>query len=310
MIKSLLFGSFLIDIIFGDPPLLFTHPIALIGKLISALEEFFLNFKNHKISGTIFSLLIITIVFFCIKFLLFIFSHFNNYLNFLLSVILGSFAISIRSLHYETYKVYNALKNGDIYSAQKELSFLVSRDTDQLEENNIIRSLIETISENITDGVIAPLFYMCIFGLPGAFLYKTVNTLDSMIGYKNDKYINFGWFAAKLDDILNFIPARISGILIILSSFILGYNYKNSLKTMLKDRDKTDSPNSGYSEAAFAGALNIQLGGPTPYFGVWHDKPYIGEKIEEISLKHIEKSYRLMYATSILFLLILMVIIK
>jgi adenosylcobinamide-phosphate synthase len=310
MLKFLILSSFILDLIFGDPPLIFTHPIVCIGKIISFFEKFFYTFKNKKLSGIFFTCFILFLVIVFSKILIFIFSFFNTNINFLLCAVLGSFTISLRSLHFETLKVYNALKKHDILKAKNELSFLVSRDTEELRENDIIRSVIETISENINDGIIAPLFYFSIAGIVGAFVYKAVNTLDSMIGYKNEKYFYFGWFSAKLDDILNFVPARITGILIVIASFLLQYNFKKSFKIMLRDKDKTDSPNSGYPEAAVAGALNIQLGGPTPYFGVWYDKPYIGEKMENLNLKHIEKSYRLMYTVSFIFIIIIMVIVK
>ncbi len=310
MLKQLILSSFIIDLIFGDPPLIFKHPVVIIGKTISFFERFFYGFYNKKLAGAIFTIFIILITTCAVKILLSIFSLFDSSINFLLSAILGSFAISMRSLHMETLKVYSALKNNNIVKAKSELAMLVSRDANELEREDIIRSIVETISENITDGIIAPCFYFAIGGIAGAYFYKAANTLDSMIGYKNEKYFNFGWFAAKLDDILNFIPARITGILIVISAFILRYNYKNSLKVMIRDRNKTDSPNSGYPEAATAGALNIQLGGPTPYFGVWFEKPYIGEKVEDLNLKHIEKSYKLMYTSSFIFIVILMVIMK
>ena len=307
MNELLLISAFLLDIIFGDPELIFPHPIVLIGKTIDKLENFFIAFRNKRFSGMIFTLIVILITFFSVKIILSLITFFNHYIAFLLSAILGSFTISLRSLHLETKKVYNHIKNNDIILARKELQYLVSRDTNELEEKDIVRSVVETVSENLTDGVIAPLFYFAIGGIPLAFVYKAVNTLDSMIGYKNEKYCDFGWFAAKIDDVLNFIPARITGILVVVSSFILQYNWKNAFRIMLRDRKNLDSPNSGWSEAAVAGALNVRLGGPTPYFGVWHDKPYIGDDIEELSLHHILKSYKILYLTSILFVVILIV---
>jgi adenosylcobinamide-phosphate synthase len=309
--ELLLVSSFIIDIVFGDPSLIFTHPVAIIGRLIGRFEEFFVFWGGRrKGTGILFTIFIIAVVLIFVKLLLLIFNIFNQYLNFLLIAIFGSFAISLRSLHYETSKVVSFLYRGDMVNARRELALLVSRDTNELEERDIVRSLIETISENLTDGVIAPLFYYAIGGVLGAFFYKTVNTLDSMIGYKNDKYFEFGYFAAKLDDILNFIPARIAGLLVVVSSFLLGYNYKNSFKILIRDRKNCDSPNSGWTESAFAGALNIQLGGPTPYFGVWYDKPFIGDEFENLSLIHIKKSYKLLYLTSIIFVVLLLIFFK
>ncbi len=300
--EILLLASFILDLIFGDPPLLFPHPIALIGKLIEKTESIF--YEDNKLNGIIFVIFNVIVVYVSIEVLLKIFFLLNVYINFLLSSILLSFTISLKSLHFETLKVYNALKNNNLNLARKELSLLVSRDTNELEEKDIIRSVIETISENFTDGIVAPIFYFAIGGLKLAFIYKVINTLDSMIGYKNEKYINFGYFTAKLDDILNFIPARIAGFLTVISAFLLRYDFKNSFRIMLRDKNNTDSPNSGWTESAYAGALKVQLGGSTPYFGVWYDKPFIGDEIENLSLKHIKKSYYLLYLSSILFLIL------
>ena len=300
--EILLLASFILDLIFGDPPLLFPHPIALIGKLIEKTESIF--YEDNKLNGIIFVIFNVIVVYVSIEVLLKIFFLLNVYINFLLSSILLSFTISLKSLHFETLKVYNALKNNNLNLARQELSLLVSRDTNELEEKDIIRSVIETISENFTDGIVAPIFYFAIGGLKLAFIYKVINTLDSMIGYKNEKYINFGYFTAKLDDILNFIPARIAGFLTVISAFLLRYDFKNSFRIMLRDKNNTDSPNSGWTESAYAGALKVQLGGPTPYFGVWYDKPFIGDEFENLSLKHIKKSYYLLYLSSILFLIL------
>jgi len=304
--EFLILGAFIIDVIFGDPPLIFPHPIRLIGLLIEKTEGIFYN--NKRVDGIIFTLFVIVSVFLGISLLIKIISFTPDPLKYLLLAILGSFTLSLRSLHIETERIYNFLEKNDIYSARKFLSYLVSRDTNELEYRDIVRSVIETISENLVDGVISPLFYFAIGGIKLAFLYKAVNTLDSMIGYRNDRYREFGYFSAKLDDILNFIPARIAGFLVIISAFLLRYDYKNCLKIMLRDHDKTDSPNSGWSEAAFAGALNIQLGGPTPYFGIWYDKPTIGDEIEKLDLIHVKKSFNLLYLTSIIFLIIILFI--
>ena len=180
--EILLLAAFILDLIFGDPPLLFPHPIALIGKLIEKTENIF--YDDNKLNGIIFVVFNIIVVYISIEILLKIFSLLNVYINFLLSAILLSFTISLKSLHFETLKVYNALKNNNLNLARQELSLLVSRDTNELEEKDIIRSVIETISENFTDGIVAPIFYFAIGGLKLAFIYKVINTLDSMIGYK------------------------------------------------------------------------------------------------------------------------------
>ena len=168
----------------------------------------------------------------------------------------------------------------------------------------IIRSTMETISENTVDGIVAPMFYMFLGGMPLAMAYKAINTLDSMVGYKNEKYMEFGKFSAKVDDVANFIPARITGILIVLASMILGYDYKNSLKIFIRDRKNHSSPNSAHSEASVAGALGVQFGGKVSYFGKETDKPTIGDKTKEFELEDIRKNIRIMYVTSFLSLVI------
>ncbi len=305
--EVLLLAGFILDLIFGDPPLIFPHPIVIIGKLIEKTEKIF--YEDNRFNGVLFVIFILIVVYISVEILLKIFNIFNHELSFLFKAILLSFCFSLRSLHFETMKVFNELKNGNIIEARKKLSYLVSRDTNELEEKDIIRSVIETISENLTDGIIAPMFYFTIGGIKLTIIYKTVNTLDSMIGYKNEKYRKFGFFAAKLDDIFNFIPARIAGFLVVISAFILRMDCKNSLKIMLRDKNNTDSPNSGWTEAAFAGALKVQLGGPTPYFGIWYDKPFIGDEIEPLSLKHIKKSYYLLYLCSTIFLILTLFIL-
>ena len=221
---------------------------------------------------------------------------------------------SINSLAREGKKVYKILQKGNLEIARKELSYLVSRDTEKMDKIMIIRSTMETISENTVDGIIAPMFYMFIGGLPLAMTYKAINTMDSMVGYKNEKYIDFGKFSAKVDDIANFIPARITGILIIISSFLLGFDYKNAKKIFFRDRKNHSSPNSAHSEASVAGALGVQFGGKVSYFGKEVEKPTIGDKKKEFRTEDIRKNIRIMYVTSfvglVIFSLIRFIIFK
>ena len=211
---------------------------------------------------------------------------------------------SVNSLAREGNRVYRILKEGNIEKARKDLSYLVSRDTGTMDEKMIIRSTMETISENTVDGIVAPMFYMFIGGLPLGMTYKAVNTLDSMVGYKNEKYMEFGKFSAKVDDVANFIPARITGIFIIIASFILRYDYKNSFKIFFRDRKNHSSPNSGHAEASVAGALGVQFGGRVSYFGKETKKPTIGDKIKDFELEDIKKNIKIMYVTSFLSLVI------
>ncbi|EGD51113.1 cobalamin biosynthesis protein CobD, partial [Thermoanaerobacter ethanolicus JW 200] len=201
-------------------------------------------------------------------------------------------------------RVYEALIKGDIVEARKRLSYIVSRDTDRLDVENISRGAIETVAENISDGIIASMFYAFIGGAPLAIFYKAASTLDSMVGYRNEKYLDLGFASAKLDDILNFIPARITGFLIVIAAFLLGYDYKNSWRIFLRDRLKHQSPNSAHGEAAVAGALNIQLGGLNYYFGKPEIKPTLGDGKEKITPQHIKDSIKIMYMTSFLGLVV------
>ncbi len=279
--------AYFLDLIFGDPYCI-PHPIVFIGKLIKKLENFYYKIKiNKKISGFLMNLSVLFIVYSIF--------YFINKIQVLEIYFLYTILAS-KSLVKETKKVYLALKNNDIKKARLMLSYLVSRNTEDLEEKDIIKGTVETCSENITDGIIAPLFYMFIGGLPLAMTYKAINTMDSMVGYKNEKYKDFGFFSAKLDDVANFIPARLSGLLFIpISCIFLGYDFKNSLKIFFRDRKNHSSPNSAHTESAVAGALNIQLGGPTKYFGVVEEKKYIGDKKNELTIKNIRDNHRIIY---------------
>ena len=226
----------------------------------------------------------------------------------LIEIYLMYTVFSVNSLAREGNRVYNILKEGDIEKARKDLSYLVSRDTETMDEKMIIRSTMETISENTVDGIVAPMFYMFLGGLPLAMTYKAINTLDSMVGYKNEKYMDFGKFSAKIDDVANFIPARITGFLIVAASMILRYNYKNSLKIFIRDRKNHSSPNSAHAEASVAGALGVQFGGRVSYFGKEVDKPVIGDKIKDFELEDIKKNIKIMYAASFLSLVVFSVI--
>ena len=180
------------------------------------------------------------------------------------------------------------------------MSYIVGRDTDNLNKNEILRAVVETIAENMSDGINAPLFFIGIGGAPLGLMYKAVNTMDSMFGYKNDRYMEFGYFSAKLDDVFNFIPARITGFLIILASLILGFNYKNSYKIYKRDKFNHSSPNSAHPEAAVAGALGVILGGVNYYFGKPVPKPTIGDSINAIDTNTVYKTNKLLYLTSAL----------
>ena len=301
--------GFILDLIIGDPnnPL---HPVRGIGFIAEKLEKIFRKIlKNFlRSAGLIVWMLTILIIFLITYGIIFICVRINKYFGILVQGIIIYFCISAKGLVVEGYKVIRHLRDGNIDKARKQLSYIVGRDTENLSEEGIIRAVIETIAENMSDGVIAPLLYAGIFGSAGSMLYKAVNTMDSMFGYKNDKYIKFGYFPAKLDDLFNYIPARITGILIVVASFFLGYDYKNSFRIYKRDRYNHTSPNSAHPEAAIAGALEIQLGGANYYFGKLVEKPSIGDKIKEINIFDVDKTVRVLYLASVIGFLIIICI--
>ena len=300
--------AFILDLIIGDPHWQL-HPVRLIGGLIEFMEDNLRKTKIPlKISG---GLLVIFIVGFTlgISFLLIKFAYWLNYYSgLLLSSALVYFAIAPRNLYDESMKIYSFLKKGDLESARKSLSMIVGRDTNKLSESEVIRASVETVAENGVDAVISPLFYAMIGGAPLAIVYRAINTMDSMVGYKNKRYIDFGWAAARLDDFVNYIPARLSAILIPLSSLIYGKDWFSSFKIVVRDGKKNPSPNSGIPEAAVAGALGIQLGGLNYYGGMPSDKPFIGDCGSELSIGHIKEANILMFISSILFILICIIL--
>lgn len=216
--------------------------------------------------------------------------------------------LAAKSLKTESTKVETALYNNNIEEARFNVSMIVGRDTANLDAEGITKAAVETVAENSSDGVIAPLFYMLFGGAVAGFLYKGINTMDSMAGYKNEKYIDFGRAAAKLDDIANFIPARISALLMVVSAFILGYDAANAWKIFLRDRYKSTSPNAGQTEAACAGALGIELLGDAYYFGKLVKKPSIGDALRDIEPCGIHKANKLMYCMEFLMVVFIIVL--
>ena len=303
--------AYVLDLIFGDPQNII-HPVQIIGKMINIGEKSLLG-KKYKsdrkykfFAGMILNITIISLTY-GITYLIHRTSE-NSIIFTVAEIYLMYTVFSINSLAREGNRVYNILKEGNIERARKDLSYLVSRDTETMDEKMIIRSTMETISENTVDGIVAPMLYMFLGGLPLSMTYKAINTFDSMVGYKNEKYMDFGKFSAKLDDVANFIPARITGILIVIASMILGYDYKNSLKIFIRDRKNHSSPNSGHAEAGVAGALGVQFGGRVSYFGKEVDKPVIGDKIKDFELEDIKKNIKIMYVASFLSLVMFSVI--
>jgi adenosylcobinamide-phosphate synthase len=212
--------------------------------------------------------------------------------------------LALRDLDFEATLVWRALERGDIEEARRKLAMIVGRDTGSLDESEILRAAIETIAENLSDAVIAPLFYLGVGGPVGMAAYKAINTLDSMVGYRNERYADFGWAAARLDDAANFIPARLSALLVWLCAFVCGYDAARSRRVTLRDAASQPSPNAGYPEAAVAGALGIRLGGVNFYKGVRSEKPYLGDAVRPLDKRAFQATRVLLYASSAVMLAI------
>lgn len=305
---SILIASIL-DFIIGDP-YSFPHPVKLMGRIIDFEDKFFRklsNNKNLKFMGFLIVVINISLGFFIPYFLLRSIKHMKWLYN-IVNIYLIYTCIASRCLHFEASKVLEALSEG-LEQARKRLSYIVGRDTTKLSEEEIIQATIETVAENTSDGVIAPLLYIVILGAPGGLMYKFVNTMDSMLGYMNEKYIELGYFPAKMDDVFNYIPARLTGVLMNLSS-LFRYNTKNGFKIMIRDRKNHKSPNAIYPEASVAGLLGIQLGGSSTYHGQLVEKPTIGDRLKALSSEDIGSTIRIMYGSEILLLIIYLLLIK
>jgi len=296
-----LISAYLLDIILGDPQR-FPHPVRLIGRFIVFLENLFWRANSsplsQKLSGILLALIVVGSTFMATTFLIYWAGYFSQAASFILSIFMGYFTLATRDLHVETRRVLKALEAGDLARARQELSFLVGRDTAHLSEPEVIRALVETIAENLSDGVIAPLFYLGLGGPPWAMTYKAINTLDSMVGYKKERFRHMGWASARLDDAANFIPARLSGGLVVISAFLLGKPWRDSLEILRRDRRQHQSPNSAWPEAATAGALGVQLGGLNYYGGQPSPKPFIGNRKKDLDLGDVRDAWKILYLSS------------
>jgi len=289
--------GYVADLIFGDPRHL-PHPVRAIGAAVSALEKILRkNVKPERVGGAILTVSIVGGVYLCVFLLLKGVNHLWP-----IRVAIESFliftALCTKGLAEEPLKVLKELERGRLKEAKELLSSLVSRETRRMGEREVLSACIETISENTVDGIISPLFYLVLGGVPGMMAFKAVDTLDSMVGYRNERYLRFGWAAAKLDDLANFIPARVSVPLIALSAFLLRLRALNSLRIALRDGRKHESPNSGLPEGAFAGALGVRIGGPAVYFGTRVKREFIGDEFEPLTAKKVREAIRLMKVCS------------
>lgn len=305
---ALLLG-FVLDLIFGDPEFM-PHPVRLIGKLILSLENSFIGKKGNekklksstkKVYGILTEIIVCFSSVICVVIILFTSYKINLIFGCVIESILTYYLLATKCLKDESMKVYKDLKNNSLEKARKSLSFIVGRDTKNLSEQEICKATVETIAENTCDGVIAPLFYTALGGPTLGFFYKSVNTLDSMIAYKNERYLDFGRCAAKTDDFFNFIPSRLSAILMIFSCKFLGKDFdaKNAKRIFLRDRFNHESPNSAQTESTCAGALKIKLGGPAYYEGKLENKKFLGDDLRQIEIQDIKRANKLLYASAI-----------
>ena len=301
----ILAAAFLLDCLLGDPRWL-PHPICLIGKLIAGTEKGMRRLiKNQFFGGLLLVIVVITVSTAVPWAILILVGMINPWLETVLQVWFCYQILAMKSLCTESMRVYTPLKAGDLPLARKYLSWIVGRETDPLDEEGVAKAAVETVAENTSDGVVAPLIFMAIGGAPLGFLYKAINTMDSMIGYKNDKYIRFGRAAARLDDAANFIPARLSALLMILAAYILRFDGGNARRIYWRDRRNHKSPNSAQTESVCAGALHIQLAGPAVYFGKLVEKPTIGDRDRSTTAEDICLANRLMIGTSVLAVLLM-----
>jgi adenosylcobinamide-phosphate synthase len=309
--------GFFLDQLIGDP-MNFPHPIRLIGNLIGSLDRILLgntdskdrDSGSEKRRGVLLCFLVVLITAVLTAFVMMAAYFFNRYIGIAAEAVLTCYILAAKSLKDESMKVYHAIEGGTLEDARKAVSMIVGRDTDRLDEKGIVRATVETVAENTSDGVIAPLIFTFIGGPILGFMYKAINTMDSMVGYHNDRYEHFGWAPAKLDDIVNFLPARISAVLMIIAAFAGGREFsgRDALRVFIRDRYNHKSPNSAQTESACAGALGLRLGGDSYYFGRLVHKPTIGDAKRQEERGDIRRSCRLMYLTVYITFAVLMIV--
>jgi adenosylcobinamide-phosphate synthase len=295
-------AGFLIDMIAGDPHGL-PHPVVYMGKTIALLEKLLRKAfpktpAGERAAGALMWLLVAGGSFMLPFLLLKACAKAGPYLRFALESLMCWQVLAAKSLKDESVKVERALKDEGLEAARRAVSMIVGRDTERLDEAGVIRAAVETVAENTSDGVIAPIFYIALGGPLGGCLYKAANTMDSMVGYKNDRYIDFGRCAALFDDVVNYIPARLAALELVLAAYLTGMDGKNAWRIWKRDRRNHASPNSAQTESAVAGALGLRLAGDAVYFGKLHKKPFIGDDLRPIEPEDIRRSHKLMFAAT------------
>ena len=299
-------AGFVLDFIFGDPSWLY-HPVRIIGKGIELGERILRKLFREKhlvLAGAVLWVIIAGVSFLIPLGLLFLAQKLHPGVRFALETFWCFQILAGRSLCRESGKVYDRLQEDDLPGARRAVSMIVGRDTESLTGEGVTKAAVETVAENTSDGVTAPLIYMMIGGAPLGFLYKAVNTMDSMLGYKNDRYLYFGRIPAGMDDIFNYIPARITALAMIAAAYLTGLDGKNAWRIYRRDRKKHASPNAAQTESVCAGALRVQLAGDAVYFGKLYKKELIGDRLRPIEPRDIKRAQRLMYVTALLLLLL------
>ena len=307
-----LLTGYVLDLIFGDPRQIY-HPIRIIGDLIAVLEKgirkvFPKTSKGELAGGTVLVVLVVLICTAVPAALLGLAAWIHPVVYWLLASFWCWQILATKSLKTESMKVYAPLKEGDLPAARRAVAMIVGRDTERLTEEGVAKAAVETVAENTSDGIVAPLIFLALGGPALGFFYKAVNTMDSMVGYKNERYLYFGRTAARLDDVLNFLPSRISAWLMIRAAAFLGMDGKNAKRIYLRDRKNHASPNSAQTEAVMAGALRVQLAGDAWYFGELYKKPTIGDPFRAVEPEDIVRANRLMYLTSALALAVCVIL--
>ena len=301
--SAIVLSAVVLDLILGDPRAL-PHPVVAIGRMISFLEPILRRaFRNERTAGCALLVTTVGVSYGVAALLLRLAFALAPDAGIAVAVYLSWVSLAARSLHAESGKVAQALERDDLPGARIALSYIVGRETGQLDETELIRGAVETVAENTGDGVIAPLFYLMLGGPALAIAYKAVNTLDSMVGYKNERYLHFGWASARFDDLANFLPARLTGLLMVIAAPICALSGGNAWRILRRDCRNHSSPNSGFPEAAAAGALRVRLGGINRYFGRSVVKPTIGDAALPLSLAAYGGVVRLMYCSEALLVL-------
>ena len=288
--------AYLLDLLFGDPQS-WPHPVRLLGRIIQYWESTL--YQDRVGAGALFWLAVMGSTFVLVFGVLLFMGFLPPWAGVAVLTYFLYAGLATRSLHQESLKVETALERGDLEGARASLSMIVGRETAHLSPEDMRRAVIETVAENLADGVVAPMFFILTLGLPGLFFYKAANTMDSMVGYKNYWYIRFGKAAARVDDVLNFIPARLTALLMILTAGLLGLDWRGACRTLWRDRGHAASPNAGWPEASMAGALRVRLGGPSIYFDRLVEKPFIGEAGQPLDRKRYRQAVRMLYGTSL-----------